>query len=130
MDSEAMLIQNMQSLGWSQELQDYCMTATRNLTELHDFLNEGEKKTNGGKGVLRADRNMPHLKIMAKYAHHSAGIFKDEVYLPAPLGFKHRLYNKTVEDIAKSPINRDTRTKIPKRNVFDNDPTKAVIKND
>ncbi|OOF57002.1 hypothetical protein BKK56_01785 [Rodentibacter genomosp. 2] len=129
-DSESMLIQNMQSLGWSQELQDYCMTATRNLTELHDFLNEGEKKTNGGQGALRADRNMPHLKIMAKYAHHSAGIFKDEVYLPAPLGFKHRLYNKTVEDIAKSPINRDARTKIPKRNVFDNDPTKAVIKND
>ncbi|WP_238327108.1 DUF2235 domain-containing protein [Rodentibacter pneumotropicus] len=117
-------------LGWTKELQNYCTIATRNITELHDFLNEGEKRTNGGQGALRADRNIPHLKILAKYAHHSAGIFKDEVYLPAPLGFKHRLYNNTVEDIAKSPINRDKRTKIPKRNIFDNNPRLAVIKKD
>lgn len=127
-DLDGMLMQNMQSLGWSQELQDYCMVATQNITELHDFLNKGEKKTNGGQGALRADRNIPHLKIMAKYAHHSAGIFKDEVYLPVPLGFKHRLYNNTMEDIAKSPINRDSRTKIPRRNVFNNNPKQAVIK--
>ncbi|OOF63813.1 T6SS phospholipase effector Tle1-like catalytic domain-containing protein [Rodentibacter pneumotropicus] len=127
---EGNLEQNMQALGWTKELQDYCTIATRNITELHDFLNEGEKRTNGGQGALRADRNIPHLKILAKYAHHSAGIFKDEVYLPAPLGFKHRLYNNTVEDIAKSPINRNKITKIPKRNIFDNNPRLAVIKKD
>ncbi|THA09956.1 T6SS phospholipase effector Tle1-like catalytic domain-containing protein [Rodentibacter pneumotropicus] len=127
---EGNLEQNMQALGWTKELQDYCTIATRNITELHDFLNEGEKRTNGGQGALRADRNIPHLKILAKYAHHSAGIFKDEVYLPAPLGFKHRLYNNTVEDIAKSPLNRDKQTKIPKRNIFDNNPRLAVIKKD
>ncbi|MDC2825060.1 T6SS phospholipase effector Tle1-like catalytic domain-containing protein [Rodentibacter pneumotropicus] len=127
---EGNLEQNMQALGWTKELQNYCTIATRNITELHDFLNEGEKRTNGGQGALRADRNIPHLKILAKYAHHSAGIFKDEVYLPAPLGFKHRLYNNTVEDIAKSPLNRDKQTKIPKRNIFDNNPRLAVIKKD
>ncbi|WP_244151934.1 DUF2235 domain-containing protein [Rodentibacter myodis] len=127
-ESEGSLEQNMQSLGWTKELQDYCITATRNITELHDFLGEGEKKTNGAQGALRVDRNIPHLKILAKYAHHSAGIYKSEVYLPAPLGFKHRLYNDTLEDIAKSPINRDARTNIPRRDVFDNDPKQAIIK--
>ena len=70
---------------------------------------------------------MTHLKIMAKYAHNSAGIFKTEVYLPSPLGFKHRVYSDNV-DILKSPITRDSNTKIPIRNVFDNNPKMAIIK--
>ena len=126
-DLDGELMANMQSLGWSTELQNYCMTAARNITELHDFLNKGEKKTNGVQGRLRAYRNMTHLKIMAKYAHNSAGIFKTEVYLPSPLGFKHRVYSDNV-DILKSPITRDSNTKIPIRNVFDNNPKMAIIK--
>lgn len=116
----------MVSLNWTQELQDYFAVATENISELRDFLNEGEKLNNGAKGELKTDRNIPHLKILAKYGHNSSGIFKGDIYKPAPLGFYPRIYNSTAEDIAKSPINRVK--DVPKRNVFHNDVKQAIVK--
>ncbi|OOF59993.1 T6SS phospholipase effector Tle1-like catalytic domain-containing protein [Rodentibacter myodis] len=116
----------MASLNWTQELQDYFAVAVENISELRDFLNEGEKLNNGAKGELRTDRNIPHLKILAKYGHNSSGIFKGDIYRPAPLGFYPRIYNFTAEDIAKSPINRVK--DVPKRNVFHNNVKQAIVK--
>lgn len=118
---------NMQSLGWSDELQNYYLTATRKITELSQFLDEGEKRNNGMQGVVRVYRNIHHLKILAKYGHNSSGVSEDEIYKVAPFGFNARIYSGA-EDIAKSPTNRDSQTGAPMRNVFGNNPNRAIIR--
>ena len=113
--------------NWTIEMQAYYERAVHNLSELKDYLAQGEMVSNGETGEFQEVRSRVHMKILGRYGHNSSAISSTEVNIPTPLGLMHRLANSITESLSNSP-RRAGRNFVYKRAVFRNNTSKAVTK--
>ncbi|MCQ9122391.1 hypothetical protein BKG95_07350 [Rodentibacter pneumotropicus] len=108
-------------------MQAYYEQAVHNLSELKDYLTQGEMVSNGETGEFQETRSRVHMKILGRYGHNSAAIASVELSTPAPLGLMNRLVNGTAESISNPPRLVGWNS-VYKRQVFKNNTNKAVEK--
>ncbi|OOF60061.1 hypothetical protein [Rodentibacter myodis] len=113
--------------NWTTEMQAYYEQAVHNLSELKDYLMQGEIVSNGETSEFQETRSRIHMKILGRYGHNSAAITSVELNTPAPLGLMNRLVNGIAESISNPPrlVGRNS---VYKREVFKNNTNKAVEK--